>query len=146
MLNLVVETTSLRRSAHGSVTAIIYFVGEGDGFPDVGWDDFVVIILVWWLEAVTRIARGFSRREALEFMDGPVSAQLEVGADGMIEVRGCRHGRVLQQLGRVSINTLIPPFLKAAAAILTACRAKGWASDDLDRLADRTEILRGVAI
>ena len=145
MLGLVVQSEGLRRSSSGLITGPIYFILDGHSFPEVGWDDFVVTILGWWLDAITRIVRGLSKRERLRFMDGPPIVEFAVGSDGDIAVSLLRDDtrRTPMQAGRTSRVELARAFLTAGDAVVKACQANGWSdADGVDLLEDKVEILR----
>ena len=147
MLELVVERSSFTRSASGNVHASIHLVLDGRCFPDERWDDFAVVILGWWNEAVTRMALGFSPREELDFMDGPYSVHLELDPEGEITLRCLKSGArdVEEAVGRIALATFIQTLLGASRATLEVCKAHGWGGADFENLSDRVEVLERAA-
>lgn len=72
-----------------TVTGEIFCVAGGVSFPEAGWNDFVIIILTWWLEASTRLGRGHSQ-EVWRFMDGPWQVDLQrLGEDVSFRLADC---------------------------------------------------------
>ena len=96
MLKVVVEQETLRQGSSGTVHGATYWVMEGQPFPDDSWDDFPVVILGWWLEAATRMARGFSSYEKLIFMDGSPFIELQSLPDTNIEIRRVFEAEVVE--------------------------------------------------
>lgn len=60
------EPNTILRSKSGKITGEIYLNFEERYFPEVGWNDFPVIILNWWSEVFSHEKSG-----RYSFMDGP---------------------------------------------------------------------------
>jgi len=110
---------------------------EGQSFPDTRWDDFVVVILAWWIQSLLGLLEGQSREAELEFMDGPYGMSLD-GEDGESLRYSCwketLSGREVFFSGRVEAMHLKACLLSAAADAIAECRIRGWSFDDLDTL------------
>jgi hypothetical protein len=141
MIELVVDTSTLHRSDHGNVTCIVYFEIDGEPCPDRAWDDFAVTVLGWWCAAAARMARGFSRRERLAFMDGPWRLELDIEPDGSLRGRGMRDSRV-RTFGSGDTTELAQSILTGATRVARAIRREGWESAELEGLEDGIETLR----
>lgn len=69
MLQLIVNPSTIRQSGK-QIFAEIYFQFNYESyFPERGWDDFVVIILNWWIESTILSCSGVD--SICYFMDGP---------------------------------------------------------------------------
>lgn len=70
-MRIVFDPSTLRQSKKGSVTGVVFFdFGAARQFPGSGWNDFVIVILNWWLAALERLIQGQPKAD-LRFMDGP---------------------------------------------------------------------------
>src|SRR5689334_16473746 len=66
----VLPDTLIRRSS-GSIIGHIWTTIEDWSFPNQGWNDFPVVILSWWSEALLTLSAGENDRARFSFMDGP---------------------------------------------------------------------------
>ena len=72
-ISLNVDLDSLEINRSKNITGTIYFsIDYHRYFPDEGWDDFLVIILSWWIKSIrgvdiSRIGTTYK----FDFMDGP---------------------------------------------------------------------------
>lgn len=135
--SLVIKTETLERYKSGSITGIIYFDFGDKKFPELGWYDFVVVILGWWLEGVKKILKNFSENEELDFMDGPLHLNLIKRSDE-IYLLECIHSRKneerLEHSQTVDINNLLSTILRGSKDVLKICKEKNWSSNDIDIL------------
>jgi len=90
--------------------------------PEVGWCDFPVPVLTWWLDALASL--GTTSVATCRFMDGPRSFVVEAG-DGRFEVRG-------EEWSCAPERADFEAALRGAAvAVLSECERQGWSSRDL---------------
>lgn len=140
MRAIVIELESVRVGADGTATGVIYWDVEGAQFPEAGWNDFVVVILGWWLQDVIALLRGETKDVALDFMDGPFSVLLRVDNEH-VAVHFVDRSRERQpssgfQLDRNEIRQMV---LHAAEGIYRHLRLQGIVSDEIEgirRLSD----------
>ena len=137
---IVLVERSLRQHSGGSITGIIYWQADGLSFPDDSWDDFVVVILRWWVQAIMRLAERSSTVESLLFMDGPFAVRLSVEGS-IVRVVFVRDDEVTASR-QTGIRDLCRTIGAAAAAVLRACHTRKLRSKDVDELAMEVEGLR----
>lgn len=134
----------ISRSASGALIGTLYLKLGDRCFPDVAWSDFVVVVLEWWCSALQRLHQGESGPVTVPFMDGPYRVELELLANGRLDVTllmsGARHD---QEIDRAMIdgNQLTHSVIIAARAALRECRERGWGSRDIDALGDSLDVL-----
>jgi hypothetical protein len=136
-VRLRIDDASLSRFPGGPVIGRLHFDFAGHPFPDDRWDDFVVVILTWWLEAV----RSNDRAMVLRFMDGPYFIRLDRRADGGVGVECVedRDSETLRVSCEVRLADLRREIESAGRTVLSVCRAKGWLSKDTEALAAALE-------
>jgi hypothetical protein len=70
-MRIVFDPNTLHQSKMGSVTGVVYFDFDANRqFPMAGWNDVVVVVATWWIDAFRQIVGGQIGAEFL-FMDGP---------------------------------------------------------------------------
>jgi hypothetical protein len=133
MIDVVVDTSSLRRSGMGSITGVVFLQGPAGAFPDDRWSDFPVVILSWWIEGLTAVAAGREMLFQGMFMDGPLAfvVQRGTGTSGRIE-SGKRSEEIA--VGIVDVAALLRSTVAAGRLVAKACRAQAWSSPDLETL------------
>jgi hypothetical protein len=130
---VVVDTTTLDRSSHDSITGVVAIRADGVSFPDARWSDFPVVILSWWLEPISRILHGTTRIWECRFMDGPLSIRLQQEHEDSWTLTGLRDSR-LELTARVSCRAFIRSLLGAGHQILRECRQRSWQGRDIEAL------------
>ncbi len=66
-----VDITTLSRGKSGAITGVIRLALGPLSFPDDSWNDFPVILLTWWLQALHALRTGSASQAECHFMDGP---------------------------------------------------------------------------
>lgn len=142
MVELIFDESTLRRDDSGRLDGVIGLNVGGEAFPDAHWDDFIGVILPRWLDAVTRLVRGFSTRERLTFIDGPPVIEIEAEAE-TLHVRGLGDARrlLLDIPSAGSMANLVETFVSGSRSVVAACEAKGLKGDDLHEIAEKADIL-----
>jgi len=130
---LVLDARTLKLGVAGPATASFFLQVGSANLPMVGWNDFVVVVLGWWTEALLRLLNGQSSREEVRFMDGPYSVLLQSHSDEVLRLRflSRANGPKETDFGEVAITPLVESIVKGAEEILAGVRALGaWSSDE----------------
>lgn len=122
-------------SRRGVDTGIVFLDFETFQFPERAWNDFVVIVVRWWLSALTTFIADDAAEAELRFMDGPflVLVQRESGDEVRIRCIDTARARELF-VGRGSAMDLLRSTLDVAVRVLRICGQLGWQSEDVDIL------------
>lgn len=76
MINIVINELSIEMSNRNSITGEIYFQMGDSFFPELNWNDFIVVILTWWNESIQLLeASDIRSSQDFNFMDGPFYVQ-----------------------------------------------------------------------
>jgi hypothetical protein len=131
-----IEAMSFQKSKSQAVTGIIFFDFGSYQFPEKGWDDFVVVVLSWWLSALKNIVFGESKYEELKFMDGPqyIAVKKLSNALCVIECFDKRKGGSAEFTGQYQLTEVLRSVMHSAKATYSVCSQNGWDSDDIDEL------------
>ena len=139
-VELEADTSTLEISSHGTITGIIAIrVGE-TLFPGANWSDFPVVILIWWLEPVSRILQGKSRVWECRFMDGPFLARLEQQSEDIWKLSGF-HNEHIEFTAAISCREFIHSLLRVANLVLSECNKRGWTNRDTEALGSAIRII-----
>ena len=131
--SVVVHPVDTRGSPR--VTGVTYVAIGERTYPEIGWNDFPVVILGWWCEALARLSSKRDARVELRFMDGPFRLAVERCDSGGDEVRiSDERGMTL---GVATLDALVRATAGAARALLVFCEAKGIGDADVAELRRR---------
>jgi hypothetical protein len=133
-MQIVFDPSTVRQSKIGSITGVVYFdFDSGRGFPGVGWNDFVVVILNWWIAALQKILQG--EKAELRFMDGPY--WISVVPQGPTILLQCTEDRdgagVLYEVD-VGIESFKRELLSFARRLWNAYRQANIQASELDEI------------
>ena len=117
-------------------------------FPMDGWDDFVVVILGWWVVALLRLLRGDSERETVPFMEGPYAVELEITEGGILCISTMDQSKRTAEslVGSCGVLDSIAGIISQSQAVLDACRRQSWWSTDAETLESSLAELREIAL
>lgn len=140
-----IDLTRLGRSGLGEdVTGEIWLDLDGEPFPDAHWDDFIVTLLGWWTNDIRALVADDAAVVTLEFMEGPYGLMLEVTAPNTWRAtptsRASREPLPGSRL--IEVAELVDSVVRAADAVLVACRLRGWESREISDLERRLRELR----
>lgn len=137
-IRLVVEQDSLEVSPHGAVTGRIYFRLDADAFPDWAWNDFVLIVVGWWVHTVLQLGSDSCTEVELMFMDGPFTVRLHRHGDDQLLVEMCERSRDgrhrIAQTTIVSLTGLARDIAQAARVVLEFCSGHSVSGRDVEKL------------
>jgi len=142
---ITIVPDSFVQMSSGQITGVIYFQFGEKAFPAPEWNDFVVVMLCWWLEAVVQVVDGIKEMAELWFMDGPFYVRIFTkGREGWY--LECIHSRKNNEV--VEYSTLVEPMnmlkslLSVADETINQCQKNEWTLSDLDLLIARSNQMR----
>lgn len=137
-MRIVFDPSTLRQSKNDSVTAVIYFdFGFGRQFPGADWNDFIVVIISWWMAGFDALLDG--RDEVcLRFMDGPYEIRaLKQGPDVLLH---CVEDRVEAEVSFevvIGLEELKRELMTVARQLSSACSRANIQSKELSDIRRR---------
>ena len=135
---VVVDIGSLHLSDSGAVFGQIWLrtnAAVSGAFPEIGWTDFPVVVLSWWLRETDALMQGSSTTAECAFIDGPFHFSVnragdvdlhEMQAGGVVTIGQCRSPTSRDELWR-SVHL-------AACVVLEACDTSRWSTVDIETL------------
>jgi len=134
--HLVIEVGKLSVRPQGPATAGIWLTLGESHFPMIGWNDFVVVVLGWWVAAVLRVLQSDNGSERINFMDGPYAVDLSKMRSEKFHLRmfaGPNGGHDVA-VGEAGVRPFIVELLTQSQNLLDECRSRGWWSLDAEEL------------
>jgi hypothetical protein len=135
-VRLIFDPGTIHQSARGSITAVIYYdFGAGRQFPATDWNDFVVVVLNWWIEALEQVAGGAAPVK-FYFMDGPYWITAVTDGQGSLLLSCVEDRRDAGTLFEVLVNEtdFRRELMATARRVSSACTSAGIESADLNEL------------
>lgn len=137
MFDIHVEPAKFSATKRGKVTGPVSIQMYDRFFPAEDWDDFPVVILSWWLEALLSIEGGQRGKVLCQFMDGPYWFEIDRVKGNKVDMRffSDRVQRRENVFNAVfEFDTVATATMSAASKTIEVCQQHGWASSDLDAL------------
>jgi hypothetical protein len=127
---IVFDLQTFRQScADGSVTGVIFLELRDGAFPGLGWSDFPVIILGWWIDAWLQLEVPARRKVQWLFMDGPYVATItKVTGDASTDAFEFSQAR--------------SSLLRAAERVVAHCDERKMLGRDLEVLREKVQRLK----
>ncbi len=136
-LSIKLKTNTFELTDRNSVLAVIFFDFGEKKFPDEDWDDFIVVILNWWLEAIGSINSVTGSKTELNFMDGPFSLEIGKLGDNLCKIDCIERrikGKIIEYSALCQFSKIVDEVLNAARIVDELCSENGWDNDDIRRL------------
>lgn len=121
-------------TSSGQVVSQLAIKVDGNYFPDEKWQDFVQVVLCWWLEAVKDLSTGNKAEVTLDFMDGPFC--LVVRKDRSVDLWKLSFVRVSSDKPIILYTSLVDSYefmmsiIQAANRFIRACIKHGITTED----------------
>jgi hypothetical protein len=119
-----------------STTGVIYFDFGIYQFPETGWNDYVIVVLCWWMSALSGFIANNNKSEELQFMDGPLLILITKQENEMCKI-DCAEDDVssgVEFSGIYPLTEVINTVFFAAKAVVKTCLGNGWDSPDIQNL------------
>jgi hypothetical protein len=135
-MQIIFDESTLDQSTKGSITSVVYVDFGTISFPDDRWNDFVVVVVTWWLSALEKLERGIEREVVLQFMDGPYRITLTRHGATTVLLR-CIEDRLngggLHE-EQIELPALTAQVRRVARQVASACGRNRFQSNELDVL------------
>ena len=142
-----VNEKSLEISSTKAITGEICFNIENQFFPESVWNDFVVVILAWWIEALLDLIKlNSSALREFDFMDGPYLVRGKKIEDDIINLDFVkkRGGEKTLFSARCSIKQFKNSLLLASRRVIEIIEREKWDSQETKLLRDLTNRLNSL--
>jgi len=124
--------------SRSKITSEICFIIEDQFFPEKNWNDFVVVILTWWLHSLKKLMLSVDRSPCdFSFMDGPLLVRGKKIDNDIINLEFVReklNGDEIQLTARCSVNQLRKSLIGAARKTVKIIEAKMWDTEETRKL------------
>lgn len=130
------DADSVEARVAGPATGNVWLTIGGHAFPAHRWNDFIVVVLSWWVVAVLRLLRKTSERELVHFMDGPYAVEIFNMPGGVLRFRALEGAQRNHEraVGEASVAGFVAELMARSYEVLDACRQRNWWSPDADKL------------
>lgn len=144
---VIVIRDSLQKISSCLIHGTIFLKRGAENFPTYGWNDFVTVILEWWLRALLPLFLGEAKHAELLFMEGPYKVDIDIVGPGIVAVKFVDRGRSqLEKLHSSTSNedllTFIEVICNACDLILKQCRTLDIQNVAIDRLNNTLQVTR----
>lgn len=137
-VEIIVDYSSLTISSRKSILGDVYWKVGNRFFPEEGWNDFVIVIMSWWLKTINNIKNGqLKSNYEFIFMDGPLFITSTKISEEILKLEFIKDKRDSQEIyftALCNINQLQKSLLNASKGILDDIKIKKWHSDDIEEL------------
>ena len=139
-VQVIVDPATFRLD-QGVVTGGLWLAVDGQAFPEADWNDFPLVVLGWWAEAVADLLNGGPSRELL-FMDGPYLAATAATDSGRCAIRFLRGDEVKAATSDLDMALLAQQVEIAGREVERFCRSQDHNDRDVVVLGANLERLR----
>jgi hypothetical protein len=151
-ISLSINLESLEMNSSGNITGEVYFISQDIEylndpflFPEENWNDFVVIILGWWIKNLIRVIQEKPGSTVdFDFMDGPFLVKSKKVTEDTLELKFLENTSsdcIIINICNCSLNQIAKSILKSAKRILKVSKEKNWDIDDVNELEKLTSLL-----
>ena len=134
-ISLNVDLASLEMNRSKNITGTIYFIIDYHRyFPGEGWDDFLVIILSWWIKSIrgvdiSRIGTNYK----LGFMAGTPEIFLKKISENQVEMNFRFEDNLDDSFkGRFLLKELKDSVLSVSKKVIRELDRNQWVTEDID--------------
>lgn len=137
-VDVIINRNSLIRTERGNVLGEVFFNIDGKLFPEKGWSDYIVVIITWWIEEISRMGKANNIKDfKLNFMDGPLYVKGSFINEYKIQLGFMREKIDEDEIFFTSIcnfNQLKNSINQEANVLIQEVDKRGWISEDINKL------------
>ena len=137
-----VDESSFEVSSSGMVTGGVWIQLGDYSFPEQRWNDFVVVVMSWWCEALNGLV-GSDASAVCRFMDGPYEFHLsykDADTIGISFAEGAKRGIVREAV--VDRTQFLTDLRFAAKRALGFCNNQRITNADIINLRRQVRLLK----
>lgn len=137
LIEIIVNLESFNKNRLDSITCEIYFKINEFFYPEEGWNDFVIVILNWWLYAFKNFQSLNNDSFEMLFMDGPLKVKAKKNENNELEMVFIRRYIDCEDCIctiKCSEENLKKELLKAARKTLREISNQNWQTSDTEVL------------
>lgn len=135
-VNVALESLELTSSK--AITGEIYFESTNGYFPELHWNDFVVAILIWWIESIGRIKKAtVGESDEFLFMDGPYlvrGRKIDQNRMHMDFIKSQLKGEKILSSMNCDVSSFGESVLTTAKRVVAEINKRKWEANELDKL------------
>ena len=135
-VNAAVESLELTSSK--AITGEIYFESTNGYFPELHWNDFVVVILIWWIEAIERIEKAtVGESDEFLFMDGPYlvrGCKIDQNRMHLDFIKSQLKGEQILSSMNCDVSSFGESVLTTAKRVVAEINKRKWEANEIDKL------------
>jgi hypothetical protein len=131
---VVVDPSTFELHQNGKITGRVYVKMGPNNFPDSQWNDFVVIVLGWWCDALARMIVGLEDSPTLSFMDGPFELAVTQSGSRLLLKTQDRRNRLPSELIEADRDAFCRSVLEAAELTIGWAATKSYSDSDVEKL------------
>lgn len=126
-------TNTLAESKYKRILGQIFITVGDFKFPSSNWNDFVVIIMAWWLNELSLLISGKISSCKCSFMEGPYSFEISLLTKNTWEIK-CMNNESCILKEQVEVLEVIDAFMTSSFNIIKLCQDNEWKSKDVSLL------------
>ena len=134
-IRIVLDTLSKQPS--GAITGVIHLKLDEITFPESDWNDFVIVILGWWLRDIRSLIDEHSQSCICRFMDGPFQFEIEAAKPDAWVIRFVRRTRSRNEYLTERIaarQDIVDEMLATTKSVIDACLENEWDTVEISTL------------
>lgn len=138
LIKVKTDSLNMGESTSRLVTGEICFMVGDIFFPEIRWNDFVVVILNWWLDNIKKLRNSAIGTSCdFKFMDGPFlvrGLKIEPDTIRMTFIKGRLKGEDILLSVNCNMENLADSLLKAAKEVIKEVNNRKWETKEIDDL------------
>jgi hypothetical protein len=138
LLDIVFNESTVEISKRGVITGEIYFQFEDLFFPEIHWNDFIVVILTWWNQSLDRLnTLKVGTSVEFSFMDGPFYVCVIKKSEETVALSFLRRtldNENVYAIVETNIFELKRSIVKTSKKVLGILERNTWQTDDVTEL------------
>lgn len=142
MLKLTISKSNLIINRNRSSTGEFYFGYGSAFFPEKDWNDFIDVVLNWWILAFIDLFEGRENEVNLQFMDGNFSMDVLENDHQFSFV--LLDGNTRVNLEDICCDKLefMQDFIEEVGVFLDHCESNNFSNSEIEKMKEKFDELR----
>ncbi len=132
MITLHINNNKILKNSLEGITSEIYFNVNNKIFPEINWNDSIIVILNFWLDEIIKMKNSNTFEGDFLFMDGPLKIKI-IKNDSKTQFKGfIQNKNVINEF--INFDDFTSTVISGAIKVLTETKTRKWNNKDIENL------------
>lgn len=140
--DLKINLKGIKHNPNGLSTGIIYFEYSTEYFPRKDWNDFLDVILNWWMEELVLNLKLKKNKFDFQFMDGSYKLEMDFNSADICHINALSNDiKVFEKVIDMKLESFLVSFSRAIRELIEFYEESKYRNEETEKLIENFQKL-----